>query len=144
MALWLPLTAYAQAPDGDVNITHVEATALDTGEVRVSAFVSVTNPEGQPYTRLTADDFSVFENNTPVEKSALNVALSTAPMTITLLIDTSSSMAQPGPDGVRAIDAAKDAAIAFVGALGEKDQVAVYAYDDQARRQQDFTYDLGN
>ncbi len=141
MALWSPLFALAQAPDGDVIINYVEATVLDSGEVRVSAFVSVTNPEGQPYTRLTTAEFSVFENNTPVEKSALNVTLSTAPMTITLLIDTSSSMAQPGPAGVRAIDAVKDAAIAFIDALGEKDQVAIYAYDAQARRQQDFTYD---
>lgn len=141
IALWSTFIVLAQAPDADVIINYIEATALDTGEVKVSAFVSVTNPQGQPYTRLSADDFSVFENNTPLEKSSLNVVLSSAPMTATLLIDTSSSMAQPGPNGIRAIDAAKDAAIAFVGALREKEAVAIYAYDTQARRQQDFTYD---
>jgi VWFA-related protein len=133
--------AQAQVPVFDLTVNYIEATALDNGEVQVSAFVSVLNEDGQPTTSLTVDDFTVFENNTPIETQALTVAPATAPTTITLLIDTSSSMAQPGPNGVRAIDAAKDAVITFIEALREDDQVAVYDYNSQAHRVQDFTYD---
>lgn len=141
----LPLLAVArvqaQPPVFDLTINYIEATALDNGEVRVSAFVSVLNEDGKPTASLTADDFTVFENNASIETQALTVVPATAPTTVSLLIDTSSSMAQPGPNGVRAIDAAKDAAIAFIEALREDDQVAIYDYNTQAYRQQDFTYD---
>jgi len=129
----------AQSPIAEVVITYIDATSEPDGEVRVSAFVSVLDEEGRPV-RPTEVDFTVFEIRTPVEEP-LTVGRITAPLSVALLIDTGGNMARPGPDGVRAIDAAKDAAVSFIDALSEEDQVAVYEYDNQLRRRQGFTYD---
>jgi len=129
----------AQSPIAEVVLTYIDATSEPDGAVRVSAFVSVLDEEGRPV-RPTEVDFTVFEIRTPVEEP-LTVGRITAPLSVALLVDTSSSMARPGPDGVRAIDAAKDATVSFIDALSGEDQVAVYEYDNQLRRRQGFTYD---
>ncbi|MCG3212087.1 MAG: hypothetical protein FOGNACKC_05734 [Anaerolineae bacterium] len=141
LALVVLPPARAQTGAPSLSITHIAAQAQNTGEVRVSALVSVLDEAGQPMNGLTADEFSVSENNTPVEAQRLTVSRADEPLTVALLIDTSNGMAKPGPDRVRAIDAAKDAAIAFIERLGDDDQVAVYEFNERASRVQDFTYD---
>ncbi len=133
--------ARAQTGAPLLSITHMAAQPEDTGEVRVSALVSVLDEAGQPVNGLTAAEFSVSENNTPLEAQQLTVSRADEPLTVALLIDTSSGMAKPGPDRVRAIDAAKDAAIAFIERLDDDDQVAVYEFNERASQVQDFTYD---
>ncbi|MCL4297861.1 MAG: FHA domain-containing protein [Anaerolineae bacterium] len=140
-AALLFVSAQAQSAVAAVIITHLEAQAEDSGEVLVSAIVSVLDQAGQPVSGLTAADFTLSENNFPIDQQLLTLSPATDPLNVTLLIDTSSRMAQPGPTGVRALDTAKDAATAFVETLKDGDQVAVYAFDSQARRQQEFTYD---
>jgi pSer/pThr/pTyr-binding forkhead associated (FHA) protein len=134
--------AQAQSAVAEVSITHLEAKAEETGEVLVSAIVSVLDEAGQPVSGLTAADFTLSENNLPIDQQLLTLSTAADPLNVTLLIDTSSRMAQPDAStGVRALDTAKDAATAFVEALKDGDQVAVYDFDSQARRQQEFTYD---
>lgn len=136
----LPL-ARAQSTAGTLSITHLEAITEESGEVRVSALVSVLDEAGQPVEGLTADDFTVSENNLPLDNQLLTVSRAGEPLSIALIIDTSQSMADPGPDRVRAIDAAKDAAVAFIERLGDDDQVAVYEFNSRPVSQQDFTLD---
>lgn len=134
--------AQAQSTVATVIITHLEASAKETGEVLVSAIVSVLDEAGQPVSGLSAADFTLSENNFPVDEQLLTLAPAADPLNVTLLIDTSSRMAQPNNvTGVRALDTAKDAATAFIETLKDGDQVAVYDFDSQARRQQEFTYD---
>jgi pSer/pThr/pTyr-binding forkhead associated (FHA) protein len=132
--------AQAQAPIADVTIRHIEATAKENGEVRVSAFVSVLNDQGLPVLDLEANNFTVSENNTAVD-SELTVTPATNPSSVLLLIDTSSNMASPDSEGVRAMDRTKDAATAFIDTLPERDQVAIYEYSSGISSSQDFTYD---
>ncbi len=137
----LPL-ARAQSAVRTVAITHIQAVAAATGEVQVSALVSVLDEAGQPVLGLPANAFSISENNLPIDNQLITVTPRAAdPLNVAVLIDTSSGMAKPGPNRVRAIDAAKDAAIAFIGQLGPDDQVAVYEFNSRAISQQDFTYD---
>jgi|GEM_PF-1963527 len=138
--LWAP--AQAQSTIAKVIITHIEAKAEETGEVLVSAIVSVLDEAGQPVAGLTAADFTLSENNLPLAEQLLTLSAATDPLHVILLIDSSSRMAQPdNSTGVRALDTAKDAATAFVEALKDGDQVAVYDFDSQVRHQQEFTYD---
>jgi hypothetical protein len=133
--------ARAQSGPAALSLTHLEAVAEPSGEVRVTARVSVLDETGQPVTGLGAGDFTVSENNLPIAPQSLTVGPAEAPFSVALLIDTSSGMAKPGPDGVRAIDAAKDAAAAFIDRLGPDDEVAVYEFNSRAVSQQDFTLD---
>jgi hypothetical protein len=142
--LWLiPPAAQAQAPAPvtGLSLTHLAAEAQPTGQVQVSALVSVVDENGQPVLGLTAADFSVSENNQPVPPDQLTLAGADDPLSIALLLDTSAAMGKPGSTGVRAIDAAKDAAIAFVESLKDGDQIAVYEFAGQAQARQPFTYD---
>lgn len=132
--------AQAQSPVADVAITHIAATALDNGEVRVSALISLLDETGQPVTGLGPADFTIQENGTPLEDQALTLAPATQPLTLTLLIDTSSSVGQVGARGV-ALDSVRTAAAALVERLRPEDQVAVYEYNTQVRSQLDLTYD---
>ncbi|MFN8455177.1 MAG: FHA domain-containing protein [Anaerolineae bacterium] len=132
--------AQAQSLAADVAITHLTATALDNGEVRVSALVSALDETGQPVAGLTAADFTVQENGVRIDPQALTVAPATQPLTLTLLIDTSSGVGRPGPGGV-ALDSVRAAAAALVERLKPDDRIAVYEYNAEARAQLDFTYD---
>lgn len=133
--------AYAQLPVSMVAITHLGATAEPDGAVRVTMTVSVTDAEGQVVTGLTAADFSVVENATPIEPQQVSVAVSDVPLDVALLLDTSSQSAQPGPTGVRAIDSMKDAAIGLIEGLADGDQIAVYEFNGQLQLEQELTYD---
>ncbi len=137
--LVIPL-AQAQSPT-DVTIRHIEATAKENGEVRVSAFVSVHTAEGSPILNLQTDDFTVLEGNTAINSNELTVTPATNPTSIILLIDTSSNMADPDPEGIRAIDRVKDATVKFIDKLQEGDQIAVYEYSNKISASQDFTFD---
>jgi hypothetical protein len=133
--------AYAQSPVNTVAITHLGATAEPDGEVQVTAVVSVFDAEGQVVGGLTAADFSVVENASPIEPYQVSVAVSDAPLDVALLLDISSGSAQPGPTGIRAIDSMKDAAIGLIEGLAEGDQVAVYRFNGQLQLEQELTYD---
>jgi VWFA-related protein len=132
---------HAQTSVTAVKITHVEATALDNGEVRVLALVSVLDAENQPVPGLKARDFVLQENSTPIESQNLTIAPATFPITFTLLLDTSRNMQNQGPTGVRALDSAKEAAIALIDRLAPDDHIAIYTYHAQVQLLQDVTYD---
>ncbi len=139
-ALALP-AALAQSPVNSLAITYLEAAAEPGGEVRVTGLVSVLDEAGQPVPGLAAGDFLVTENGAPILADALTVGPAGQPVKVLLLLDTSKPMARPAPNGVRAIDSAKDGAIQFIEALGDGDEVAVYTYNSGLSLSQDFTAD---
>lgn len=123
-----------------VTINHVEATPKEAeGSNTVSAYVSVAGENNQPIGGLTQNNFTVVEDGQEVELASVTVA--TDPMSIVLVIDTSGSMAAVGPDGRLAIDAAKEAAVSFIQALDDEDQVAVYSFNDEVTLNRDLTLD---
>jgi len=138
--LW-PVPGAAQSGVAHIAITHLAARAKTVGQVQVVARLSVLDEQGRPVTGLIANDFTISENNQAIDRAALTVTPATDPLAVTLLLDTSGNMAQPGPNGVRAIDSAKDAVIAFVEKLGQDDRLAVYEFDRQPEIRQDFTFD---
>ncbi len=140
VALW-PLRTTAQSGVAQIAITYLEAQAEVSEPVQVSARVSVLDNQGQPVTGLTANDFTLSENGQTIDRTQLTVLPATDPVAVTLLLDTSSPMAQPGPNGVRAIDSVKDAAIAFAEQMAQEDWLAVYEFNRVPDIRQDFTYD---
>ena len=109
--------AQAQSPVARVSIAHVDTKAQSSGQVDVSAFVSVTDETGQPISGLTAGDFILTENDQRIKTQSLSVTPATNSLTAVLLIDAGARMADVGPDRVRTIDAAKDASVRFIEAL---------------------------
>ncbi|MCB0212981.1 MAG: hypothetical protein KDJ52_26800, partial [Anaerolineae bacterium] len=109
--------AQAQSPVARVSIAHVEAKAQPSGQVDISAFVSVTNEAGQPISGLTAGDFILTENDQRIKTQSLSVTPATNALTAVLLVDAGARMADVGPDRVRTIDAAKDASVRFIESL---------------------------
>jgi len=103
-------------------------TAIDL----VSLNVTVTDTMGRHISGLSADDFVVFEDGRPQQLSYF-ASLST-PLSVSLLIDTSSSMEQQLP-------VAQQAAIDFVSRLRPGDLAAVVDFDSRVEVRQPFTSD---
>ena len=96
----IPL-ALAQATVAEVTISHIEAQAEETGEVIVSAFVSVLDTEGQPISGLTAANFTLSDNNLPFDKQLLNVSPATDPLASPCLLIRVAAWPSRGPMGCR-------------------------------------------
>jgi Ca-activated chloride channel family protein len=103
-------------------------TAIDL----VSLNVTVTDAAGHHISGLSADDFVVFEDGRP-QRLSYFAALST-PLSVSLLIDTSSSMEQQ-------LAVAQQAAIDFVSRLRPGDLAAIVNFDSRVEVQQPFTSD---
>lgn len=103
-------------------------TAVDL----VSLNVSVTDAGGHHISGLSADDFVVFEDGRP--QSLSYFASLRTPLSVSLLIDTSSSMEQQLP-------VAQQAAIDFVSRLRPGDVAAVVDFDSRVEVREPFTSD---
>jgi hypothetical protein len=91
--------------------------------LRVSVFNEKT---GEPVTNLTAANFVVLDDKTPLTVQSAEYKTST--LDIMLLVDTSLAGEMVRPLGA-----------AFIAALEEKDQMAVVSYHSSADLMQDFT-----
>ncbi|MFW5691584.1 MAG: VWA domain-containing protein, partial [Chloroflexota bacterium] len=116
-----------------LDITGVNASELPTALITVNVF----DPFGQPLPDLTAADFTL--SGDLAERAQIvnvqNVTDDDLPISVVLMIDTSSSMAgEP-------IEAARAAARLFIENLGPEDTVAVMTFDSQVRTVVDFTSD---
>src|SRR5258708_6321150 len=83
------LAALALAVAGGVALA-AQRPSFRTGVDLVLLNVSVTGPGGRHVGDLTADDFAVFEDGHPQSVSFFSRA--DTPLSVSLLIDTSSSM----------------------------------------------------
>lgn len=99
---------------------------------RVILWLSATDKKGNLLTELDRADFAVFEND--AEQEILEFYNETRPITMAILIDSSSSMRE-------SLDEVHEAASAFVETLREEDRAMVIDFDDKVFMIQDLTSD---
>ena len=131
--------AFTQAQEGPGG----EPARMEIGGINREAFpeltllVNVWDAFDIPVPDLTAEDFSITVDGTPVSiLSVENVTGDELPISVVLVMDTSESMlGQPLED-------AHQAAQAFLDNLAPGDEVALIDFDSTAKLAQDFTTDL--
>jgi Ca-activated chloride channel homolog len=100
--------------------------------VTVPLFVTVLDPERRLVPGLVREDFSVFDNEKPVELSLFDNEV--RPITVVVMLDTSGSMTLN-------IDFLKQAAEQFVIRLLPADKARVGAFNDKVEIDASFTND---
>jgi Ca-activated chloride channel family protein len=108
------------------------ASSFRGGVDLVALDVCVKDRNGRPTAGLNRDDFLILDNNVP-QQIALFTTADRVPLAVSLLVDTSQSMAGAP------LDRAKAAAAAFIASLGPDDLVEVISFNDTA----DIRYRLG-
>lgn len=106
------------------------------------AFVIILDQNNNPITNFALGNFSVAENGKPevvINVKAVNNAAD--PLSAVLVIDQSGSMEISIGGGKDRLDAAKEAAIAFVSALGASDQAEIILFSSTIEVKQSFTSD---
>lgn len=104
-------------------------------EVRlVQVYAGVRDAKGRPVTTLERDAFTLFEDGVP--QSVATFATARLPITIALLIDTSSSMRLNGR-----IDLARRGAETFVDSVAPDDRLIVLSFDDALKGEREPTTD---
>jgi Ca-activated chloride channel homolog len=94
--------------------------------------VTVTGPGGRYVTDLTADDFQILEDNRQQEVAYFSPA--TVPLSVSLVLDTSSSMDEEMP-------LSKQAAMDFISKLRPGDVAEVVSFDSKVEVLQSMTSD---
>ena len=117
-----PLQTRAQDPADD------DVIRVDTDLVVLN--VTVTGTQGQYARGLTRNDFQVFEDRR--EQRITSFSVEETPFAAAILIDTSGSM-----EG--RISLARAAAIRFLDGLRPEDVAAVYSFDSDVERVQDYS-----
>lgn len=117
-----PAPTRAQDPQDD------EVIRVNTDLVILN--VTVTGAQGEYAHGLTRQDFQVFEDRR--EQTISSFSVEETPFAAAILIDTSGSM-----EG--RISLARAAAIRFLDGLRPDDVAAVYRFDSEAERVQDFS-----
>ena len=92
----------------------------------------VTDRTGRAIGGLTARDFTVTEGG--VERAVREVAPTTAPFNLVLLLDVSGSVEER-------IDFIRKAALAFLNTAGPQDRIAIVSFRDDVQLVSDFTSD---
>jgi Ca-activated chloride channel family protein len=118
----LPSTAYSQ--DDDVVRVNTDLVVLN---------ITVTDAAGQYVPGLKLADFKVFEDGNEIPAQLISsFSVHEAPFASVVLLDTSRSME------VR-LSLARSAAIRFLDKLRDEDVAAVYKFDSEVERVQDFS-----
>jgi Ca-activated chloride channel homolog len=116
------ISATAQQ-DGDIDTIKVDSSVVQLN-------IGVVDRRGNAIINLSHNDFVVYEDN--VQQKVLAFEPSTAPFSLVLLLDLSSST-----QGFR--QPLKLTAFRFLDALGPDDRVAVVAFREKAEVLSDFT-----
>ncbi len=131
----VPVAVFVQsaAPSLSVQINGIDLSRYPTVQVNVN----VVDMVGQSVLGLGVDNFAVLGDLAPNARvvDVQNVTDDALDISVVLAIDTSTSMeGEP-------LERAKAAAISFINLIGEKDSVALVAFDSRERLVQDFTSD---
>lgn len=110
--------------------TSSAATSIAPQIVRVNA--SVTDRHGRAIGGLSASDFTVFENGR--ERKVTEVAPTSAPFNLVLLLDVSGSVEER-------IDFIRKAARDFLGTVSPQDRIAIISFRDDIQVISNFTTD---
>ena len=112
------------AQDDDVIRTNTDLVVLN---------VTVTDKAGQYVKALKASDFKVFEDGVEVKPDMLaNFSVQESPYAAVVLLDSSGSMEER-------FSLARSAAIRFLDGLRPEDVAAVYRFDSNVERVQEFS-----
>jgi Ca-activated chloride channel family protein len=103
----------------------------------IDVYASVTDADGRPVTDLKLEDFRLEENDQRIKTgpSGFSQAGEQGPVTAVLAIDKSGSMIEGK------MEAAREAAIAFVELMREGDATGVIAFDTEVTNVQPLTED---
>ncbi len=134
----LPTTAWLFAPPSYADSVSVVVQRIDASQFpNVRAHVSVATPAGIPVTGLDSQAFVVQEDGKPVDGLVVDpIVDSQEPITTALVIDVSGSMADE-----HKLEQARDAATAYVDALGPNDRATLVSFSSQVNLIQDYTPD---
>jgi Ca-activated chloride channel family protein len=130
----LLVTVLEAQAEGPVTVQVVQVDKARFPEVDV--YVSVTDANGQPVKNLMPEDFSLEEGSQPVSLTHVSRAGEQGPVTAVLVIDKSGSM-----NHANKMEAAREAAIAFVQLMRPEDATGVIAFNTQVTTVQPLTDD---
>jgi Ca-activated chloride channel homolog len=122
LVLLLSVPALARRQDDD-DVVRVESDLVILN-------VTVTDAQGRFIRKLRRTDFKVFEDGR--EQAINSFLVEETPFAAAILLDTSSSME-------RRISLARAAAIRFLDGLRGDDVTAVYNFNDEVERMQDYS-----
>jgi VWFA-related protein len=122
-----------QAESGDVQLRITQIDRSGFPEIRV--YISATDGAGEPVA-VSPNELRLFENGEPVEPKAIVGAGEVGPLTTMLVVDISGSMEVNGK-----LDAAKDAALAYVDQMEAGDRAGLIAFDVESTVVQALTDD---
>lgn len=118
----ITMPAWAQERELTIQVVQVDESRFP----EIDVYVSVTDSEGQPVTDLEQTDFRLEENGEGIPLTGFHQAGEQGPVTAILIIDKSGSMDYAGK-----MEAAREAAIAFVKLMRPGDATGVIAFDTQ-------------
>lgn len=126
-----------RAADTEVNAANrnalVASRAANAATQQLIRFnASVTDEHGRAINNLTAQDFTLFENNE--RRQITSLAPTNAPFNLVLILDVSGSVEER-------LDLIRKAARSFVAAAGAQDRIAVITFSDDVKLISDFTSD---
>lgn len=135
LSVWPFASAGAQGEAPRIRITQVDNSRFPN----VTVYVSVTNSAGEPV-GIDPSTIEIRENGELMQITDIRGGGTGEgePVTTMLVIDISGSMDKGGK-----LQAAKDAAKAYVAQMRPGDQAGVIAFDTQIHRVQDVTSDIG-
>jgi len=147
LSLIVVMTVSAQASISRLSITLVEVaanTAASPPRVDVNLYLSITDQDRQPLTKLERADFTLYENDVPIPNFTMETA--EHPLLIGVVIDSAVSF-NTWEGGAARVEQAKEAARWLVAPdyqrLMSDDEIAIFAFEGgQPKRLVDFTYDL--
>jgi Ca-activated chloride channel family protein len=128
------VTVLEARAEGPVTVQVVQVDKARFPEVDV--YVSVTDANGQPVKNLTPEDFNLAEDGQPVSLTHASRAGEQGPVTAVLVIDKSGSM-----NHANKMEAAREAAIAFVQLMRPGDATGVISFNTQVTTVQPLTED---
>jgi VWFA-related protein len=127
---------HVQTEEGEDGLVVI-ITRVDSQDFpQVTAYATVLDRDGWPIGILTAADFWVIEDETPVSTTSITVERDdTQNIGLVLALDTSTSS--------ETFEQIREAAESFVDILGPHDRVAIVAFNDEVQVVQSFTNDKG-
>jgi Ca-activated chloride channel family protein len=128
------VTVLEARAEGPVTVQVVQVDKARFPEVDV--YVSVTDANGQPVKNLTPEDFNLAEDGQPLSLTHASRAGEQGPVTAVLVIDKSGSM-----NHANKMEAAREAAIAFVQLMRPGDATGVISFNTQVTTVQPLTED---
>jgi VWFA-related protein len=131
----LPVSIGKADTGARLTINYIETEPVpEEVAYQVRAYVTVSDEENLPVTRIDGSRFSAREDAKEIEIDAVETAVES--MSVLLLLDTSGSMLSQGK-----WPAAQEAADKFVENLSAGDQVAVLIFNEELSLRVDFTDD---